>query len=59
LEAPAATMTKDGTYQCKKHGSVCELLYLPPFSPPPLELALKPTRSVQPMLRMEEADQQG
>ncbi|EIM87653.1 uncharacterized protein STEHIDRAFT_56805 [Stereum hirsutum FP-91666 SS1] len=23
LEAPAATVTKDGTYQCKKHGSPC------------------------------------
>ncbi|KAJ7195671.1 hypothetical protein GGX14DRAFT_674749 [Mycena pura] len=24
IEAPAATLTKDGVYQCKKHASTCE-----------------------------------
>ena len=51
-------MNKDGQYQCKKHGSTCAFrLYI--LKRLPLSLTISYPCSVQPMLRMEEADHQG
>ena len=58
IEAPASSQNKDGLYQCKKHGSTCASpLYI--LRRLWLSLTIAYRRSVQPMLRMEEADHQG
>ena len=58
LEAPASSQNKEGQYQCKKHGSTCaSLVYI--LRRLPLSLTIAYLSSMQPMLRVEEADHQG
>lgn len=52
------TTTKDGVYQCKKHGSAGEQLNII-YRPVAVAVAETHVISMQPVLRLEETDHKG